>query len=80
MLAGLPKELNAQHESIHLMSASNKMPVMQMIVEDVSPARRGFHVCKVQKFPPSNHCSTLIFSNPSLVLSPDPTLEEGKVW
>ena len=44
MLAGLPNELNAQHQNIHLMSASNKMPVLQMIVEDVSPARRDFHV------------------------------------
>lgn len=30
MLAGLPKEFNAQHENIHLMSASNKVSVLQM--------------------------------------------------
>lgn len=38
MLAGLQKELNAQHQNIHLMSASNKVPELQMakpIVEDL---------------------------------------------
>ena len=32
MLAGLPKEFNAQHENIHLMSALNKVPVLQMAI------------------------------------------------
>ena len=44
MLAGLPKELNAQHENIHLMSASNKVPVLQMvkpIVEDLLVLQEG---------------------------------------
>ena len=44
MLAGLPKELNAQHENIHLMSASNKVPVLQMakpIVDDLLVLQEG---------------------------------------
>ena len=44
MLAGLPKALNAQHENIHLMSASNKVPVLQMvkpIVEDLLVLQEG---------------------------------------
>ena len=44
MLAGLPKALHAQRENIHLMSASNKVPVLQMInatVEDLLVLQEG---------------------------------------
>jgi hypothetical protein len=44
MLAGLPKELNAQHENIHLMAASNKVPVLEMVkplVDDLLVLQEG---------------------------------------
>ena len=44
MLAGFPKQLNAQHDNIHLMCVSNKVPVLQMvkpIVDDLLVLEKG---------------------------------------
>ena len=47
MLAGLPKQCNAQHENIHLICASNKVPVLQMaqpIVEELLLLQEGIEM------------------------------------
>ena len=44
MLAGLSKHQNAQHENIHFMCASNKVPVLEMvkpIVDDLLALQKG---------------------------------------
>ena len=47
MLAGLPKQWNAQHENIHLICASNKVPMLQMaqpIVEELLLLQEGIEM------------------------------------
>ena len=47
ILAGLPKQCNAQHENIHLICASNKVPVLQMaqpIVEELLLLQEGIEM------------------------------------